>query len=105
MGCVTETSSEPRKSRQRIGGLFGHQRDARAAIRRRISVADLAPAVLRPEGERIHDVSTAIETEVPETATRVLVLYRLSNGFAEETDRAGLRLALRRAGSCRRCRF
>ena len=49
----------------------------------------LAPAVLRPEAERIHDVSTAIETEVPETATRVLVLYRLSNGFAEEPDRAG----------------
>jgi hypothetical protein len=30
---------------------------------------------------RIHDVSTSIETEVPETATRVLVLYRVSNGF------------------------
>jgi len=50
----------------------------------------LAPAVLRPEAERIQDVSTAIETEVPETSTRVLVLYRLSNGFAEEPDRAGL---------------
>jgi TonB dependent receptor-like, beta-barrel/Carboxypeptidase regulatory-like domain len=49
----------------------------------------LAPAVLRPEGERIHDVSTAIETQVPETATRVLVLYRVSNGFAEEADRVG----------------
>jgi hypothetical protein len=32
--------------------------------------------------ERIHDVSTALETELPETSTRVLVLYRLSNAFA-----------------------
>jgi TonB-dependent receptor-like protein/carboxypeptidase family protein len=53
------------------------------------ALSGLAPSVLRPEAERIHDVSTAIETEVPETATRVLVLYRLSNGFAEEPDRAG----------------
>ncbi|PYR35690.1 MAG: hypothetical protein DMF90_12725 [Acidobacteria bacterium] len=33
-------------------------------------------------GNLIHDVSTSIETEVPETATRVLLLYRVSNGFA-----------------------
>src|SRR5262249_9001908 len=31
--------------------------------------------------DRIHDISTSLETEVPETATRVLVLYRLSDGF------------------------
>lgn len=42
----------------------------------------LAPSALRPDGERIHDVSTRIEADVPETATRVLILYRLSNGFA-----------------------
>jgi hypothetical protein len=39
-----------------------------------------APTAAR-EFERIHDVSTSIETDVPETATRVVVLYRLSNGF------------------------
>ena len=55
----------------------------------------LAPSTLRPEGERIHDVSTAIETHVPETATRVLVLYRVSNAFAHPgsataSDRPGL---------------
>jgi outer membrane receptor protein involved in Fe transport len=42
----------------------------------------LAPSAVTPDGERIHDLSTAFETHVPETATRVLVLYRLSNGFA-----------------------
>jgi hypothetical protein len=42
----------------------------------------VAPSTLRPLGERIHDVSTSIETSVPETSTRLLVLYRISNGFA-----------------------
>jgi hypothetical protein len=41
-----------------------------------------APSVLRPRTERIHDVATTVETRVPETATRVVVLYRISNGFA-----------------------
>jgi hypothetical protein len=39
----------------------------------------LAPSALRPDRERIHDVSTSLETEVPETSTRVLVLYRMTN--------------------------
>jgi len=42
----------------------------------------LAPSTIRSTPERIHDVATSIETDVPETATRVLVLYRVSNGFA-----------------------
>jgi hypothetical protein len=42
----------------------------------------LAPSTLRPTREHIHDLSTSVETEVPETATRVLVLYRISDGFA-----------------------
>jgi TonB-dependent receptor-like protein/carboxypeptidase family protein len=44
-----------------------------------------APSAVRIEPERIHDLSTSVETEVPETATRVLVLYRVSNGFAAST--------------------
>jgi TonB-dependent receptor-like protein/carboxypeptidase family protein len=32
--------------------------------------------------ERIHDVAAAVETDVPETSTRVVVLYRVSNAFA-----------------------
>ena len=42
----------------------------------------LAPAALTLRSGRIHDVSTSIETHVPETSTRVLVLYRVSNAFA-----------------------
>jgi hypothetical protein len=42
----------------------------------------VAPNAARIMPERIHDVATSIETQVPETSTRVLVLYRMSNGFA-----------------------
>jgi outer membrane receptor protein involved in Fe transport len=41
-----------------------------------------APSAVRPRGEQIHDIATSIETEVPETATRVVVIYRLSSAFA-----------------------
>lgn len=42
----------------------------------------VAPSALRTEPERIHDVTASVETAVPETSTRVLVLYRVSNAFA-----------------------
>ncbi len=42
----------------------------------------VAPSSVRLAPERVHDVATSIETDVPETATRVLVLYRISNAFA-----------------------
>jgi hypothetical protein len=40
-----------------------------------------SPAAYRGS-ERIHDVASTLEADVPETATRVTVLYRVSNGFA-----------------------
>jgi TonB dependent receptor-like, beta-barrel/Carboxypeptidase regulatory-like domain len=42
----------------------------------------VAPSAIRTELDRIHDVATSVETEVPETATRIIVLYRVSNAFA-----------------------
>ncbi len=42
----------------------------------------LTPSVLRQDTQRIHDVATTISADVPETATRVLLVYRASNGFA-----------------------
>ena len=42
----------------------------------------LAPSALRVEPERVHDVATAIETDVPETSTHIVVLYRVSNAFS-----------------------
>jgi hypothetical protein len=46
------------------------------------------PAVLHNgEREHIHDVMTSLETEVPQTATRVVVFYRVNNAFVK-TDGA-----------------
>jgi len=42
----------------------------------------LAPSAINAETNRIHNVATSVETEVPETATHVLFLYRVSNAFA-----------------------
>ena len=49
----------------------------------------LAPSAVRLQSERIQGLSTAVEAEVPETSTRVLVLYRLSNGFARSSAASG----------------
>jgi carboxypeptidase family protein/TonB-dependent receptor-like protein len=43
----------------------------------------VAPAASRLESGRIHDLATSFEAEVPETSTKVLVLYRLSNAFSQ----------------------
>jgi len=40
------------------------------------------PSAVRPASERIHDVTTSLETEIPYSATRVVVLYKLNNAFA-----------------------
>jgi hypothetical protein len=40
------------------------------------------PSAVRPNSERIHDVTTSLETEIPHSATRVVVLYKLNNAFA-----------------------
>ena len=62
----------------------------------RSTVALLAPSAIRLD-DRIHDLATSIETEVPETSTRVVVLYRVGNGFSRPagtttgtTDRSAL---------------
>ena len=52
----------------------------------------VSPSSVRMGDERIHDVSTSLEANVPETSTRVLILYRVNNGFAgrDVTSRAGV---------------
>lgn len=41
----------------------------------------LVPSAIRPDSERIHDLTTSLETEIPLSATRVLLIYKLNNGF------------------------
>jgi len=42
----------------------------------------LTPSAIRIAPEQLHDVSASVETEVPETSTRVVMVYRVSNAFA-----------------------
>jgi hypothetical protein len=57
------------------------------------------PSTVRPNRERIHDVTTSLETEIPYSATRVMVLYKLNSAFAtptrEEMPSMGARFDLR----------
>ncbi|MGE0446631.1 MAG: hypothetical protein AB7P99_15500, partial [Vicinamibacterales bacterium] len=43
-----------------------------------------AASALRTGSERLHDVTATIESEVPSTATRVVVLYKVNTAFASE---------------------
>ena len=45
-------------------------------------VGRLFPSALRPETEAFHDVTTSVETEIPETSTRVFVLWRVNTAYA-----------------------
>jgi len=52
----------------------------------------MSPSSIRLGDERLHDVSASLEANVPETSTRVMVLYRVSNGFAgrDVSSRSGV---------------
>lgn len=59
---------------------------------RNAALAAMAPALVRPETEDIHDITTSVETDIPETATRFYVLYRVNTAFtrAGNLDRPGV---------------
>ena len=40
------------------------------------------PVTLRPTVEELHDVTTSLETAFPETATRVVVIYKVNTGYS-----------------------
>ncbi len=50
------------------------------------AIAVWAPSAIRPRNEDIHDVTTSLETELPQTATRVFVLYKVNSAFARGDD-------------------
>jgi Carboxypeptidase regulatory-like domain/TonB dependent receptor len=47
------------------------------------AIAAWAPAAIRPTTEALHDVTTSLVTEIPETATRVFVLYKINTGYTK----------------------
>ena len=50
------------------------------------AIAIWAPAAIRPRNEDVHDLTTSLETTVPQTATRVFLLYKVNNAFARGDD-------------------
>ena len=53
------------------------------------AVAAWAPSAIRDTSDELHDVTTSVETDIPETATRVFVLYRLNTGFTRGAESNG----------------
>jgi hypothetical protein len=47
-----------------------------------------APAMLRRQTERLQDVTTSVETEIPQTSTRVFVVYKINTVFARPEPEA-----------------
>jgi hypothetical protein len=50
------------------------------------AIALWAPSAVRPRTEDVHDLTTSLETEVPLTATRVFVFYKVNTAFAHGDD-------------------
>src|SRR4030095_11983402 len=43
-----------------------------------------APSAIRPLNERLHDLTTHVDTEIRETSTRVLATYKLNSGYTRD---------------------
>jgi hypothetical protein len=54
---------------------------ARPTSRELAAVERWVPGAVRSGREQIHDLTTSLQTEIPYTATRVEVLYKLNNAF------------------------
>lgn len=46
----------------------------------------MTPTAVATRARRIHSVDTTFETEVPETSTRLIVVYRVSDAFAQGSE-------------------
>jgi hypothetical protein len=47
----------------------------------RVRLSRGVPSALRNDFERVHDFTTSLETELPQSATRVFVLYKLNSAY------------------------
>jgi outer membrane receptor protein involved in Fe transport len=73
---------------RQVGGVRGSIDYTRTNAEWRGTGADahvvelMAPSARRTESEVIHDLTTAVQTQIPVSATRLYVLYKLSSGFS-----------------------
>jgi outer membrane receptor protein involved in Fe transport len=44
------------------------------------------PSALRESSERVHDVTTSVETALPQSATRVFVLYKINTAYIRDVE-------------------
>ena len=49
-------------------------------------LGELIPTLMRPASESIHDITTSVHTDIPETATRFYVVYRINSAFNRSND-------------------
>jgi hypothetical protein len=54
--------------------------------RQAAEIARRAPSAVREDTEDLVDITTSVQAQIPQTATRLFVLYRVSNGFASMDD-------------------
>jgi TonB-dependent receptor-like protein/carboxypeptidase family protein len=53
------------------------------------AIASWAPGAVRDVNDELHDITTSIETDIPETSTRVFVLYKLNTGYTRGSANLG----------------
>jgi hypothetical protein len=53
------------------------------------AIVERAPGAVRDASEELHDVTTSIETDIPETSTRVFVLYKVNTGYTRGPEALG----------------
>jgi hypothetical protein len=70
----------------RLRGSFDYSLARAEWTTRNLELTEMAPTVLRGESEDIHDITTSVETDIPETATRFYLLYRVSTAFTRSSD-------------------
>ena len=68
---------------RRVQGSVQYSRTATRWVNRNDTelLRGLVPAVIRPDTEDLHDLTTSLTADIRETATRVFVLYKMNNGF------------------------
>jgi hypothetical protein len=72
---------------KRLGGSIDYSR-TRSRWTSRGDLASLTPGSSRqsrPDLESIHDITTSFHTDIPETATRVFVLYKINSAYMRGT--------------------
>jgi hypothetical protein len=53
------------------------------------AIAAWAPTTVRKSNDELHDVTTSIETDIPETSTRVFLVCKLNTGYTRGFDAIG----------------